>query len=1159
MNGEPNLAGTARLTASAISLPYRPRALRARISRVAGAVLSIAGSIVVIGWLTDSQTLTRIAPDWATMKMNTAVGFVLLGIAYWLPGGARDSAFLRMIGRLCAGLATVIGMLTLAQYLDGIELQIDNLFFTHPVDGTPFPGRMSPGTAIAMTLIGLASLLVDWRTDAGNRPSLVLAVTVATMGLAASIGYLFDSRSLYSVPVFSTIALHTALLFIVASIGILGVHPDRGPFGVLASDGRGSRLARTLLPIGIALPALIGWLRLQGERAGYYDLEFGLALFATASILVFVTLIWVTANSLNREEVLSRRADEAREHEAIRRRILFEQASDGIFVLGPDQTVVEANQSLANMIGYTLGNIARMHPWDWIKDEAIRERMAGDWSALAAGRATFETQLQKADGSIMEADVSCSLAEFDNQRFLFFVCRDITERRQAESAIRANEAKHRNLIEQAADGIFISDPDGNFELVNSRCCELLGYQENELLGLNGRVTFLNEETSVDTSRLRVLKAGGDVRYERMLRRKDGSVFPAEVSVKLLESGSTQVIFHDITERHEQKQKIERLHRIQAMLSGINSAIVRIRNRSELLQETSRIAVDDGKFCIGWVGVIDHNDGRLQMVAQSGFLGDDREVVLNKTVQLVPEGPAEFAIFQQRPVFDNDIGRAAGASDIRRRAIRLGAQSVIALPLVVEGETFGVVVLYAQDKSYFDDEEIRLLRELADDVSFGLEFIAKEERVDYLSYYDATTGLPNRSQFFYRLSRQLQEAANGAFSTTLSLVDVDRFRMINDTYGRHEGDALIAAIARRLSDSVEDTDTVARIGSNTFAVAVTEKGDAAEIAHQLEERNQSVFREPFRVGREDLRISATTGVAVFPNDASSPEVLLANAEAALRSAKSGNHRYLLYSPDMNARVAESMRLENKLRLALENDELSLWYQPKVCAQSGKLKGLEALMRWQDQETGEMVPPDKFIPVMEHTGMILEAGNWAMWQVARDCAAWKAAGATVPHVAVNVSPIQLEQKDFVDSVVKAHEAVLKTGAELDLEITESVVMEQVDRIIPKLQTLHELGTRVSIDDFGTGYSSLRYIARLPIDALKIDRSFVFGLGESAESLAIVKSVISIAKALQLIVVAEGVETEEQVTLLRALECDELQGYYLGRPLPPDETLGVIRNLG
>ncbi len=382
------------------------------------------------------------------------------------------------------------------------------------------------------------------------------------------------------------------------------------------------------------------------------------------------------------------------------------------------------------------------------------------------------------------------------------------------------------------------------------------------------------------------------------------------------------------------------------------------------------------------------------------------------------------------------------------------------------------------------------------------------------------------------------------------MDLDRFRLINDTLGRQAGDALLKAVAQRIRETIRDQDTVARVGADRFAVAVSGKWRIGDVAHILEARNEALFGQPFLLGQEEQPVFATAGVAMFPGDGDNPETLFANAEAAMRKAKQQNARILFYGPEMNARIADSLRLENRLRRGLDNGEMVLWYQPLVSVGTRKPTGLEALMRWQDPETG-MVPPARFIPLMEQTGLILDAGKWAMSQVARDCKLWATGGFKPPRIAVNVSPLQIRQKDFVATVVDAVRKTEEAGALLGLEITESVIMENVETIIPILQTLRELGVEIAVDDFGTGYSSLAYIARLPIHDLKIDRSFVAGMTESQDNLAIVKAVISLAHSLRLNVVAEGVETEEQAALLLELGCDEMQGYLFSPPVPPDKV--------
>ncbi|HUF21695.1 MAG TPA: EAL domain-containing protein [Burkholderiales bacterium] len=738
---------------------------------------------------------------------------------------------------------------------------------------------------------------------------------------------------------------------------------------------------------------------------------------------------------------------------------------------------------------------------------------------------------------------------------------DITKSKQAEQKILDSEARYRGLIEQASDGIFLTDTDGHFVMVNARGCELLGYALAELLGINAQDTYIEEDRALHLARVQRVLAGETLRFERMVRRKDGSPFPAEISAKLLENGLVQVIFHDISDRRAQEQKIARLRRIQTVLSGINSAIVRIRNRQELLDEACRIVVEHGGFSVGWIAMLDHENGTLVPVAQAG-LPMDLNVGKQSSERpggFIPAGVAAVALQEKRPAVDNTLEDDARAADtgvgpdtlsIRRDAIRLGAKSVVVLPLFVEEEVCGVLTLYTPERDFFDEDELKLLNELSADISFALTFIAQDEKVNYLAYYDALTGLANRTLLFDRLGQHIRAARREQRLSAIVLADIERFHVINDSLGRSAGDMLLKELARRLREHVRAEDTVARVGSDTFAIALANVGSTAEVAHLLNDRVSPFVKQAFVLAGQELRLSARFGAAIYPSDGDAPETLYANAEAALKNAKATGERFLFYAPDMNARIAESLTLENRLRGALEKEEFVLHYQPKVTVADRRIVGLEALIRWQAPDLG-LVPPAKFVPLMEETGLILDAGRWALLQVARDCRRWTAQGLPSPRIAVNVSPIEMRQKNFVDNVAMAVEKIRNAGGMLDLEITESVIMEDIEAVMRKLQAISELGVRISVDDFGTGYSSLAYVARLPIHALKIDRSFVVDMTHSGDSLAIVSSVISMAHSLRLKVIAEGVETEEQATQLDSLGCDQMQGYLYSRPVPPEDV--------
>jgi diguanylate cyclase (GGDEF)-like protein len=419
-------------------------------------------------------------------------------------------------------------------------------------------------------------------------------------------------------------------------------------------------------------------------------------------------------------------------------------------------------------------------------------------------------------------------------------------------------------------------------------------------------------------------------------------------------------------------------------------------------------------------------------------------------------------------------------------------------------------------------------------------------------------LPNRRLFLERLSQALHTATQSSSRLALTIGDVKRFRLINETLGRRAGDELLKQIAARLPKNMRHPENLARIAGDSFAMFLPDIQELSEVAHRIENLHVETFQRPFTVEGQELMVSLTIGIAIYPSDGADAETLFRNAEAALKKAKASGETYLFYEPSINAKVAETLILENKLRRAIEAEQFVLYYQPKVDSTSGSIASVEALIRWQDPGTG-LVPPGRFIPLLEETGMILEVGFWAIRKALSDYGRWRAAGLRAPRIAVNVSAIQLQQKDFVGTVKsiigESRASNDVPGGGLDLEITESLIMKNIEDIIPRLKALRELGVDIMIDDFGTGHSSLRYLAKLPITALKIDQSFVDTMSENAESLTIVSSIISLAHSLNLKVIAEGVETEDQAKLLRHFECDQLQGYLLGRPAPFESVTALL----
>jgi diguanylate cyclase (GGDEF)-like protein len=447
---------------------------------------------------------------------------------------------------------------------------------------------------------------------------------------------------------------------------------------------------------------------------------------------------------------------------------------------------------------------------------------------------------------------------------------------------------------------------------------------------------------------------------------------------------------------------------------------------------------------------------------------------------------------------------------------------------------------------FDEEETRLLLELAGDISLALDHIEKKERLDYLAYYDVLTGLANRSLFLERLAQHMRTATNDGHPMALYVIDLERFKNINDTLGQAAGDALLVQVTEWLKQNAGEASLLARVGADQFAVLLPRVTREGDVARRLEKANTDFLEHPFRLEGGVFRVSVKVGVAMYPDDGSSADTLFRNAEAALKAAKASGDRYLFFNPRMTAAVAGRLTLETQLRHALDREEFVLHYQPKMALADGRIASAEALIRWNDPQTG-LVPPGRFIPVLEDTGLIHEVGRWALRKAIEDYLRWRAAGLAAVRIAVNVSPLQLRNAGFIEEVRQALAIDAHAAAGLELEITESLIMADVKHSIESLRAIRAMGVTIAIDDFGTGFSSLSYLARLPVHTLKIDRSFILDMTTGPDGLALVSTIINLAHSLKLKVVAEGVETEGQRHLLRSLDCDEAQGYLFSQPLP------------
>jgi diguanylate cyclase (GGDEF)-like protein len=432
----------------------------------------------------------------------------------------------------------------------------------------------------------------------------------------------------------------------------------------------------------------------------------------------------------------------------------------------------------------------------------------------------------------------------------------------------------------------------------------------------------------------------------------------------------------------------------------------------------------------------------------------------------------------------------------------------------------------------------------------------QQRLHHMAHYDALTGLPNRTLFHETLTKTLALAAEGGWPVAVLCIDLDHFKNVNDTLGHAIGDELLRQFSSRLVQCVRVRDTVGRLGGDEFALILMMR-DGQEGATVVANKIREVLRVPFDLNGREASITASIGISVHPDDASDPETLLKYADTAMHRAKqAGRDTFRFFTAQMNVDVLAQLDLEAALRHAVENGEFVLCYQPKVNIASGRIAGLEALLRWQRPGHGLVMPQD-FIHVLEETGLIVRVGSWVIASVCKEIGRWARSSIGPVHVSVNVSGRQFTEGDIERNVIKALDANGIAGNQLELELTESSLMANTERTIASLGNLRKRGVKISVDDFGTGYSSLAYLRRFPIDILKIDIAFIRDVTHNTEDAAIVLAIIRMAHSLKLDVIAEGVETAEQLTYLRRHKCDQIQGFYFSPPVAVPELEQMLRD--
>ncbi|UUY05630.1 EAL domain-containing protein [Svornostia abyssi] len=858
---------------------------------------------------------------------------------------------------------------------------------------------------------------------------------------------------------------------------------------------------------------------------------------ATTLLIVTGALAWVW----RRERAAVRLSD-------ARAAAMSELSAEGMLLLDERERIVWISDAALEVLGVP-GDVLLGRGLDEVADEELRRLFARIDLPVSRGHDDDVLVDRRRDGHpVQHLCLGGAELRTADGRYIGAALwlRDITSRLHAERRLEASEAQYRRLVETAQEIIWTCDENLVMTYCNPAIEDVLGFPVDVAVGRPLRDCLHPDRAEDDLAVIRTVLAGVPQEHETTLRRADGT--DVEVAIDLVpladDDGVTGVsgITRDVTAHRRAEAERERASTRHAAVAELGRRALELAEPYVLMQEAARTLSRVLELPTGVVLELDLDADVLRAVASAG--ADD---ALTSACEL--QSPAEQTSHAGLAL---RVGSHATFSDLRAdtrftgdAALReAGVRSGLALPILVRGRTFGLLAGYSPQARLFDAGEIAFAQSVANVVGSAVERVQLERADRERSLHDQLTGLPNRSLFMDRLRGSVARARRDESHTAVFTVGVDSFKLVNDEFGHGAGDDLLATIAQRLRTEVRAADTVARLGGDEFVIlceGLAGEHDAIALADKL----AGLWADPFVLAVGEVFTTASIGVAVSQGGAAGADDLLRDADAAMHRAKRrGRGRFELFDEELRARAGERVRLERDLHRALEREQFRVVYQPVVDVRTRQVVGAEALLRWDHPDWGT-VSPMEFIPVAEESGDIVAIGEWVLREACGQVSRWQQRWPEF-RLSVNVSGRQVAEPGLPERVaaILAEEG-LAPGT-LGLEITESVLMEADGDPEVILARLREAGARLLLDDFGTGYSSLSYLKRFPLDTLKIDRSFVDGLGSEDEDSAIVAAIVQLASTLDLTVVAEGVETEEQLAQLLALQCDLAQGYLLSRPI-------------
>jgi diguanylate cyclase (GGDEF)-like protein/PAS domain S-box-containing protein len=794
---------------------------------------------------------------------------------------------------------------------------------------------------------------------------------------------------------------------------------------------------------------------------------------------------------------------------------IFHSSPDAILIVRHrDGTVLDFNDGFTRLLGYTREQAVGHAEGDldlWV-DVTQREELLEQF-ARTRSVTNMETRLRTSTGEELPVEISLRYIELDSELCVLCIARDISKRLEAESAARSSEEKFAQVFTQSPDGIVILRcSDLTIRDVNPAFLAGSGYAAEELLGRPiGFFDSTMDSGSLEATIGALGREGRIANREMVFRRKSGDELPALVSGTLTQIDGEQslvCIVRDVSQlRHAQEQLRRSEERFRGAFENAPIGILLLDAEGHIFQ-ANRFATELLHYSVDALSSV--HISRLVPADERGDLQEQLERLLRST----------------EPTYRSE----------RRLVCANGMEIWTNCHIVLQRAGNG--------------EPLYCIMQIADIT----EMKHSQRRMERLAFYDTLTDLANRRLFNDRLQHALEHCRRHRERAGLLYLDLDQFKRVNDTLGHESGDALLREVAKRLARCVRKEDTVGRTGGDEFTILLYDI-DAPEHVSLVAQKILNELQRPVNISGHQLVVTTSIGITIIPDDGTEPNRLLKNADLAMYRAKEkGRNNYQFYSEELNTNAILRLRTEHGLRSALERNEFELYFQPIVRLTDRKIVAVESLIRWNHPERG-MVPPEEFIRVAEETGNIVEIGNWVIEQA---CAAGQGltSGRTEPlSIAVNISPRQFRDPNLVATIRRSLRQANLHPSCLELEITETMLMQDVEAAADIIERLHELGIRVAIDDFGTGYSSLNYLKKFPISTVKVDRSFISDIPASSDDMEITAAVIAMAQRLKMKVVAEGVENEEQVSFLIEHSCDYAQGYLFSRPLPLAELAKLL----